>query len=358
MKINWILPEASQCGGIRVALQYANALTDLGHDVVCYVPRSGQHFGWKRILFPKELVRMKRNGELRGNWFSNKFRFEYPIWICNRSVRKADVTIATSWITSYWVNNLSKEKGKKIYFIQGFETWGDKKYNEIVLNSYSLPFDARITVSTALHDRVLNETGSDSTIVCNGVEECFLKELEKPQGTIKIGMPYREVRGNDIKNCALGIRVLLKVKEKYPQVELGAFGFKKPDDWNDLIEFCENPTREQLSEFYRKTSIFYVPSLYEGWGLPAMEAMAQKNVVLAGNSGLIQEIGIDGDNCLILQNPMDEKEAYSKISALIQNPNRIQKIGENARSVVSQLSEKNSIKKFESVLFEIKNKNN
>lgn len=352
MKINWVLPEASQCGGIRVALQYANALTTLGHDVVCYVPKSGQHFGWKKLFFPKEILRMKKNSELRGEWFDNKFRFEYPVWITNASVRDADITIATSWVTSYWVHNLSKAKGKKIYFIQGFETWGNKKYNEIVLKSYHLPFNERITVSTALHDRILKETGSNSKIVCNGVEECFLKDLEKNTNSLTVGMPYREVRGDDVKNCALGIRVLLKVKKKYPEVRLAAFGFKKPDDWNDMIDFCENPTREELVEFYRKTNIFYVPSLYEGWGLPAMEAMAQKNAVLASCSGLIQEVGIDGENCVILKNPADEEEAYRKISALIQDYNTTQKIGQNARKVISQLSENKSVKNFENVLLE------
>ena len=352
MKINWILPEASQCGGIRVVLQYANALTTLGHDVICYVPRSGQHFGWKKIFFPKELLRMKQNGELRGEWFDNKFWFKYPVWINNASIRDADITIATSWITSYWVHKLSRTKGKKVYFIQGFETWGNKKYNEIVLNSYLLPFDERITVSTALHDRILRETGSDSKIVCNGVEECFLKDLEKPRNILTVGMPYREVRGDDIKNCTLGIRVLLRVKKIYPDVKIAAFGFKKPDNWNEFIDFYENPTREELVEFYRKTSIFYVPSLYEGWGLPAMEAMAQKNAVLASCSGLIQEVGVDGENCIVLKNPSDEEEAFNKIMALIQDFNKTQKIGQNAGKVISQLSENKSIKKFENVLLE------
>ena len=158
MKINWILPEVSQCGGVRVALQYANELVEMGHDVVCYVPKSGQHFGWKKMIFVKEIIRMRFNSELRGEWFDNKFTFEFPVWISNRSIRNADVTIATSWITSYWVHNLNEIKGKKIYFIQDVETWGNDKYNQIVLKSYKLPFDERITVSTALHDRILKET--------------------------------------------------------------------------------------------------------------------------------------------------------------------------------------------------------
>lgn len=350
MKINWILPEASQCGGIRVALQYANELVTMGHDVICYVPKSGQHFGIKKIMFIKEIVKFRFRSELRGEWFDNIFRFEFPLWINNKSIREADITIATSWITSYWVSKLNQNKGKKVYFIQDFETWGNKKENEIVLRSYKLPFDERITVSTALHDRLIDEINVDSKIVCNGVENCFLDDREKKFEKIIIGMPYRPVRGDDVKNCALGIEVLLKIKEMYPKVGIRVFGFKKPENWNDVIDFVENPSREQLVDFYNKTTIFYVPSIYEGWGLPAMEAMAQKNCVVASNSGLIKEIGVDGANCIILRNPKDFNETVNLISNLINNIEIAKEIGINARNSVSEMSISCSSKKFEKII--------
>lgn len=350
MKINWVLPEASQCGGIRVAFQYANALKELGNDVICYVPKSGQHFGWKKIFFIKEVLRMQKNSDLRGEWFDNHFCFKFPLWINNQSIRDADITIATSWITSYWVANLLKKKGKKVYFIQGFETWGNEKYNRIVKRSYNLPFDEFITVSTALHDRVLKETGTVSKVVCNGVEGCFLRKTKKEFDRLVIGMPYREARGDDIKNCALGVRVLLKVKELNPEVEITAFGFKKPLNWNNKIVFLENPTRSDLVDYYNRTNIFYVPSLYEGWGLPAMEAMAQEDVVLAAFSGLIQEVGVDGENCVILQDPTNEEEAIKKICDLINNKKRMKKIGFAARSVVAEMTDTISVKKLEHFL--------
>ena len=204
MKINWILPELSKSGGVRVALQYANKLSDMGHDVVCYVPQSGLHYGWKKIFFLKDVIKMRTRDELRGKWFDNRFRFEFPLWINDRSVRNADVTIATSWITSYWVNRL--HKGKKLYFIQDFETWGNSKINAAVLKSYKLPFDDFIVVSSALHNRLLETVGTDTKVVCNGIEEIFLSDIPKPinlNGDVVVGMPYRENRGDDIKTVRL-----------------------------------------------------------------------------------------------------------------------------------------------------------
>lgn len=350
MKINWILPEVTPCGGVRVALDYANMLTDMGHDVVCYAPKSGQHYGWKKILFVKEVIRMKNDSDLRGEWFTNKFDFEFPLWINDKSVRDADVTIATSWITAYWVNKLTNNKGKKVYFIQGFETWGDEKYNKIVLDTYRLSFDLRISVSTALHNRLLKETNIDSIVICNGVEECFLKETRKDWNRLSLGMPYRAPQGNDIKNCKLGIRVLLKIKQKYPEIRLCSYGFHKPDEWDERIEFLENPTRIELAKFYNDINIFYVPSLYEGWGLPAMEAMGQENIVVAAKSGLIEEIGIDKYNCVIIDDPTDENEAIQKISQLIDDCNEVREIGHNARESVLKMSTLDSCNAFFNLL--------
>ena len=58
MKINLVLPGAGNCGGVRVAFEYMNALVEKGHDVVCYVPASGAYIGWKKILFPKAIIRL------------------------------------------------------------------------------------------------------------------------------------------------------------------------------------------------------------------------------------------------------------------------------------------------------------
>lgn len=340
---------------MRVAFEYMNALTEYGHDVVCYVPACGSYVEWKKILFPKAIVRLMCSHDLQGRWFEKKFSLKFPFTISNFTVRDADVTIATSWLTSYWVNRLSPQKGKKVYFIQDFETWGSPQLNIEVLKSYRLAFDEHISVSTALHDRLFNEVGCESKVVCNGVEECFLTPVEKkiPSESVTIGIPYRSSRGDDIKNCTLGISVLHQIKKKYPHIELIAFGFKKPSEWDEQIIFVENPSREVLVKLYAHINIFYVPSIYEGWGLPAMEAMAQKCCVIAGDSGVIKEIGRDRINCIILEDPRNKNEAINKLSELVCNPNLVSEIGEAARNSVSNMSTTKSAKRFEKILMSL-----
>ena len=177
MKINLILPGARSSGGVRVAFEYMNALVEKGHDVVCYVPASGAYIGWKKILFPRAMIRLVYSSDWKGKWFDRRFELKFPFAICNKVVRDADITIATSWLTSYWVNRLSPAKGKKVYFIQGFETWETEKINQKVIESYRLPFDAKISVGTALHDRLIQEAGCESVVICN----CLLYTSPSPR---------------------------------------------------------------------------------------------------------------------------------------------------------------------------------
>lgn len=52
----------------------------------------------------------------------------------------------------------------------------------------------------------------------------------------------------------------------------------------------DSPTLELL---YRRASVIIVPSLYEGFGLPVLEAMARGKVVVAANSSSLPEVGGD-----------------------------------------------------------------
>lgn len=354
MKINFILPVVEKSGGVMVALNYAKILKEKGHDVLCYYPISGAYTGVKKVFFFKLILRWIKNDEYRGNWYEAKRILKHPMFINSLTVRNADITIATSWVTSYWVNALSKNKGKKIYFIQGYETWGNNNINKKVKASYKFNFDKRIVVSTELHDKLKEECGVESSIVCNGLEKVFIDSVNKQKSIddyITIGFPYRESHGLDIKNCKMGLDVLNSLYNKR-RIKIKAFGFKKPNDWNNKFDFLENPSRAELIKFYNSIDVFYVPSIHEGWGLPAMEAMAFKCCVISGNFGVIKEIGINKINCMVLKNPEDEKEALNLLDNLVLDKKLIDSIGQQAYLSVKNYTIENSVDKFEKVLLD------
>lgn len=345
-----VLPGAGHAGGVQMAFEYLNYFVENGNDVVCYVPYFGEYYGWKKSLFLKSIFRILLSKDLQGKWFNpKKFTLKFVPTINNYSIRNADITIATSWLTSYWVNNLKQNKGKKVYFIQDFETWGSNHQNKLVRQSYRLPFDLRIAISTSLHNKLIKEEKSDSVVICNGIYQKYISNLKtnKEHTKLSIGIPYREYRGKgtDIKNCSFAITSLKKFAND-KNIKLKAYGFVKPKLWDDEIDFLENPSREEIFNWYDDVDIFYVPSIYEGWGLPAMEAMARGCVVLASDTGCIYEYGKNRVNCYKLHNMLSKAELFSALTELIESPKLRKRIGINAINTVRNYSFEKQAKEF------------
>lgn len=355
MKINLVLPTLAHSGGVQVALEYMNYFSKRGNDVICYVPITGPYYGLKKAFFLKTIIHVCISKDffdnIRGKWFNSNFRIKFVSKINNFNLRNADVTIATSWITSYWVSNLNEGKGKKVYFIQDYETWGSNRENELVKKSYTLPFDLRITVSSMLHDKIWNLFNVDSEILFNGISEKYIKYRKVKTKNLILGFPYRRSRGkNNIKNSSFAIEALEDFS-KYNDIEIKSFGFIKPKNWPDNIKFLENPNRDQLFDWYDKIDIFYVPSLYEGWGLPAMEAMARGCIVIASNTGCIYEFGKHKINCYKLKN-MRNKKALSKALNYLINTDELemQNISNEAVKTIKNYSFNTEAEKFISLL--------
>src|ERR1700730_15086068 len=58
----------------------------------------------------------------------------------------------------------------------------------------------------------------------------------------------------------------------------------------DRVHFTGYITDRQLAACYRSSTVFVLPSLYEGFGLPALEAMAQGVPMACSNAGALPEV--------------------------------------------------------------------
>lgn len=72
----------------------------------------------------------------------------------------------------------------------------------------------------------------------------------------------------------------------------------------------------QLKYLYQNSLLFAYPSLYEGFGLPLLEAFANKCPVVASNTSCFREVA---GNAAIYFNPSDEDDIQQKISDLIED---------------------------------------
>ena len=94
-------------------------------------------------------------------------------------------------------------------------------------------------------------------------------------------------------------------------------------------------TDRELAELYRRASLFVFPSLYEGFGLPLLEAMSVGACVVARNASAMAEVvGESG----VLVETRDAKTLASTIAGLLDNPRLRSELGDAARVRARQFS--------------------
>ena len=88
---------------------------------------------------------------------------------------------------------------------------------------------------------------------------------------------------------------------------------------------------EQVARAYQESEIAVVPSVYEGFGFPAAEAMACGLPVVASNGGALPEVvGKNGETGLIV--PRQDPRALARaINLLLEKPALRKQMGEKAR---------------------------
>lgn len=82
---------------------------------------------------------------------------------------------------------------------------------------------------------------------------------------------------------------------------------------SDSVVFLDNVTDEDLPAFYKNAEIFILPSLYEGFGLPILEAMRYGCPVLTSKISSLPEAGGDAAVYFDPENVTDIVEKMDKV---------------------------------------------
>lgn len=138
---------------------------------------------------------------------------------------------------------------------------------------------------------------------------------------------------------------------------------KIPEPWKSSMQSFEkkghfqchqNVSNAELKDIMTDTDIMIIPSRYEGFGLPAIEAMQLGKIVIASNVPALNEIIISGyDGFLIddyenpaawieaIQNIMAQKEQWPKFSIAAQQKSKkfsVETMTENYRNLLTHES--------------------
>lgn len=182
---------------------------------------------------------------------------------------------------------------------------------------------AVIAVSKTTKKDIVREYGTDEnkiSIIYNGYEKTA--QSSPIQKSTKEN-PYFLYVGTvqPRKNLKFLIAAFAKFLKKHPTYRLiiaGKKGWLSDDiepyvsslKLEDSVSFPGYVPQEKKDELYKNARAFILPSLYEGFGIPLLEAMANKCPVLSSYESSLPEVG--GEACLYFD-PHEQSDLIEKM---------------------------------------------
>jgi glycosyltransferase involved in cell wall biosynthesis len=99
----------------------------------------------------------------------------------------------------------------------------------------------------------------------------------------------------------------------------------------DSVRFVSGLSDTDLAALVGSAEVACVPSLYEGFSLPTVEAMACGTPLVASRAGAIPEVVGEEGLCADLVTPGDVAELATALRALLDDPHRRRRMGEAGR---------------------------
>ena len=107
---------------------------------------------------------------------------------------------------------------------------------------------------------------------------------------------------------------------------------------------------EDKIALYKGAELFIFPSLYEGFGMPVLEAMASGIPVITSNISSLPEVA---GEAAILVNPYDIVEIAKAIKNVIKNDKLKKEMIEKGLKQARKFTWENSVKKLEKIYSEL-----
>lgn len=155
------------------------------------------------------------------------------------------------------------------------------------------------------------------------------------------------------------LQLPLEYQREYPLVLVGGSGWLNSDlhrrvatlQEQGLIKYLGYLPDSELYDIYASARVFALPSIYEGFGLPILEAMASGIPVLTSNASSIPEVSSDA---AILVNPHDHNQITYHLKRLCEDDTlctEMTKKGlENAKQYTWEACVQKTVKIYQQVL--------
>ncbi|RLQ94552.1 glycosyltransferase [Falsibacillus albus] len=341
LKIAYVLPHLNLTGGLKMLLHQMEHLRRRGHEIYAVYkgdPGTRAVPNWHPIEVDGEIIVPRHDG--------------YKNYI-----EHCDIIVA-GWYQQ--LPELMEMADKTLYWEQG-HNWLFGDYPNLyeaqwIRQEMNTLYQSTITmasVSSTVSGILKARFQKDAEIIPNGVDTDFYFPLteerrEEVLTILLVGNPFLKFKGFDVALKALRhVRNLghhFKVKwvcQHNP--EIGHVPFS--------IEYVVHPSQEELRNHFQTAHIFLFTSMYEGFGMPPLEAMSCGIPVITTRCGGINEYA-DGDNCLQVE-PGDHLGAAQAIISLLEDKGKRDELRRKGRNTALKFSLHEVIGKLEHFMYKM-----
>lgn len=245
------------------------------------------------------------------SWFDRKIHF----WKFKNAANQADMIIAISEQTKKDIVHFLKVPESKIRVVyQGCHSAFKENFNEESLLKIKKKFQ--------LPERFILNVGT-------------IEERKNLLSVVKA-----------LKNTSIPLVVVGKKTKYYKKIE--NYLLKN----NIQTSFLDDVSMIELAGIYRLADIFIYPSLFEGFGIPIIEAHFSQTAVITSNTSCLPEAG--GENALYV-NPLKVEDIKEKIIFLWNNKIERKKMIEKSQIFVQKFNDEEIAKNIMEVYRELLN---
>jgi glycosyltransferase involved in cell wall biosynthesis len=248
---------------------------ELFHGLSGEIPIGLHKTGVKTVVTIHDLIFMRYPNLY--SYFDRKihyYKFKY-------AAKNADLVIAISEQTKKDIVtylNINPDKIKVIY--QGcapiFKEEIPNEYLELTRSKYQLPNQFILNVGTI-------ETRKNVLSVTKAIKEIETQLVIIGKKTVY----FKEVKNYIVEN-----------------------------NLQNKVVFLENVELKELASIYRMASVFIYPSVFEGFGIPIIEALYSKTPVITSKGGCFSEAG--GENTVYID-PLNTEEIKGELEEILAN---------------------------------------
>jgi glycosyltransferase involved in cell wall biosynthesis len=307
-------------GGVKSLLLLANRLVERGAQVRVLAPDFAPNP--PVMLDPRVDLRVlptRGPGPLR--------KLNFLAQLAARSAAGTDLVLANFYLTAYpaivsWL--LHGRRAALAYNIRGYEPWSHglmapagraSRYLRFALAwlTYRLPITKLVTT-----DWLASMVGDRQAIVVgHGIDlELFQPNRRELQARLTVGVIARL---GAVKGYPDFLAAIERLPTDLPLNILVVRGDAVPLPNRAAVASLQARSETEMAAFYRRCDIFVFPSLAEGFGLPALEALASGCALVTTDCGGVAAFARGGENCLMVA-PGRPAELAAAIERLVRDP--------------------------------------